>query len=156
MLKKASFRKITIATCALLIVGILYFFPTQNPTSYKTNYNYYSSNKKSDIFLIDENNYVAMTNIVTNNSDTLKKATEIIQTLTIGSKKSEYIPNGFKPIIPKNTTINNIELKDNLLKVDFSQEFLKVDEKKEEKMIEAITYSLTTIKDILKRNFPLF
>ena len=150
MLRKASLRKITIATCALLIVGILYFFPTKNTTHYKTTYNYSSSNKKSDIFLIDENNYVALTSIATNSTDTLKKAKEIIEALIIGSKKSEYIPNGFKPIIPKNTTINNIEFKDNLLKIDFSQDFLKIAENNEEKMIEAITYSLTTIKDIKK------
>lgn len=151
MLKKASFRKIAIATCALLIVLILYLFPTKDTNKYNSEIKYVDSLKnKTDIFLIDENNYVAMTNIPISSSNTLEKAKELLQALTIGSKKSEYIPNGFTAIIPKNTKINNIDLKDNLIKVDFSKELLNIKEEKEEKMIEAIVYSLTSLSEVKK------
>ena len=151
MLKRASLRKLTIATCALLILGILYIFPTKNDQRYETTKKYISvDEKKNNIFLIDENNYVAMTDIAINNNDTIKKAKEILETLVINSKKSEYIPNGFKAIIPKNTKINNIEFKDNLLKVDFSKEILNVTLDNEEKMLESIIYSLTSIKEVKK------
>ncbi len=149
MLKKASLRKIAIATCALLIVGILYLFPSKNQENYPTETNYIAKeDNKSSIFLIDENNYVAMTDIITTSTDTVKKATELIETLIIDSKKSEYIPNGFKAIIPKNTKINNIDFKDHLIKVDFSKDILNISEKNEEKMLESIVYSLTTIDDV--------
>ncbi len=151
MLKRASLRRLTIATCALLIVGILYLFPTKNDTRFQTTKKYISiSENKNNIFLIDENNYVAMTDIVVNNKTPSKKAKELLETLVIGSKKSEYIPNGFKAIIPKNTKINSTEFKDNLLKVDFSKELLNVSSANEEKMIEAIVYSLTSIDGVKK------
>ena len=148
MLKKASFRRITIATCALLIIGILYLFPTKDSSSYEITKNYNANANISNIFLLDENNYVAMTNVPTTNTDSLKLAQELIQTLTIDNNKSQYIPNGFKAIIPKNTKINSIDLKDGLLKIDFSKEFLNISRKNEEKLIESIVYSLTSIKDI--------
>ena len=151
MLRKAIVRKIAIATCALLIVAILYAFPTKEKEKYETEKNYIATqDNQSDIFLIDENNYVAMTKILTSSNNPVKKAQEILDTLIIGSQKSEYIPNGFKAIIPKGTKINNIEFKDNLIKVDFSKKILNVTEDDEEKMVESIVYSLTTIKEIKK------
>ena len=151
MLKKTSIRKITIATCALLILGILCIFPSKNNDQYQVEKKYISvQQNKSDIFLIDENNYVAMTSIPTSNQDAIKKAREIIETLIISSKKSEYIPNGFKAIIPKNTKILNIDLQNELIKVNFSKNILNVSIKNEEKMIEALVYSLTSIDGIKK------
>ena len=151
MLKRATLRKLTIATCALLILGILYLFPTKNDTRYQTEKKYISiTENKNNIFLIDENNYVAMTDIVINNKTPEKKARELLETLVIGSKKSEYIPNGFKAIIPKNTKINSLQLENNLLKVDFSKKLLDISLENEEKMIEAIVYSLTSIDGVKK------
>ena len=91
-----------------------------------------------------------MTNIPISSKGTINKAKKILQTLVIGSKQSEYIPNGFTAIIPKNTKINSIDFKNNLIKVDFSKELLNVDQNNEEKMIESIVYSLTSIKDVKK------
>lgn len=151
MLRKASLRKIAIATCALLIVLIIYTFPTKNDSRYKSETNYITNNKnKSDIFLIDQNNYVAMTNIPTSSKDTVSKAKEILQTLIIDSKQSEYIPNGFTAIIPKKTKILSLDYKEDLIKVNFSSDILNIEEEKEEKMIESIVYSLTSIKDVNK------
>ena len=48
-------------------------------------------------------------------------------------KKSNIIPNGFRSIIPPDTSILNIELKDKILTIDFSKEFLDVSEVEEEK-----------------------
>ena len=42
------------------------------------------------------------------------------------NKKENYIPEGFKAIIPKNTKILEISLDNELLKVNFSKEFLNV------------------------------
>lgn len=147
MLRKSSLRRIAIATCALLIIGIIYFFPTKETTTYQTTKNYSNSAQVSDIFLLDKNNYVSMTNIPTSSKDTIELAREIIETLTIGNKKGEYIPNGFKAIIPKNTKINNIDFQDNLLKVDFSKEFNNVNNDGE-KLIESVVYSLTSIDGV--------
>ena len=80
----------------------------------------------------------------------MDKAKDLLDSLTIGGKKSNIIPNGFRSIIPPDTSILNIELKDKILTIDFSKEFLDVSEVEEEKMIESIIYTLTSIKGIDK------
>jgi len=147
MLKRSAYRKIIIATLTLLIIGLLYFFPDEKNEEINQSLSYVDVST-SPIYLIDMNNYVARTNIIKNEEDPLKLAKEILESLIIDSEKSDYIPSGFEAIIPKNTKINNISLEDGLLKVDFSNNFLDVKNEDEEKMIEAIIYSLTEIKDI--------
>lgn len=41
-----------------------------------------------------------------------------------------------------------MDLKDGLLKIDFSKEILEINKELEEKMLEAIVYSLTSIKEV--------
>lgn len=147
MLKRSAYRKIIIATLTLLIIGLLYFFPDEKNEEINQSLSYVDVST-SPIYLIDKNNYVARTSIIKNEEDPLKLAKEILESLIIDSEKSNYIPSGFEAIIPKNTKINNISLEDGLLKVDFSNNFLDVKNEDEEKMIEAIIYSLTEIKDI--------
>ena len=53
-------------------------------------------------------------------------------------------------IIPQDTHLLNLDLKDGTLKLDFDKNFLKVEEKNEEKLIEALVYSLLELKDIKK------
>ena len=60
------------------------------------------------------------------------------------------IRDGFKGIIPEETKVNSIKLENGILTIDFSKELLNVEKGKEEKMIEAIVYSLLEIKEIKK------
>ena len=82
--------------------------------------------------------------------DNLSKSTDLIETLTIDGKKKEIMKNGFKALIPKGTKLLNLSLKENILTIDFSEEFNNVKEEYEEKMIEALTYTLTSIEGIDK------
>ena len=98
MLKNSSLRRITIASIALLIVGIIYLFPkSSEKIPQKINY---IDAVLSPIYLIDSNNYVARTEMIIDEDDELLKAKEILEALTIGSNKTDYIPDGFKQIIP--------------------------------------------------------
>ena len=63
-------------------------------------------------------------------------------------KKESNIPNGFRAPIPSGTEILSVDLKDGLLKIDFSKEILEINKELEEKMLEAIVYSLTSIKEV--------
>ncbi len=148
MLKKNALRRIMVSSIALFIVGILYFFPdNKTEESITPNVSYIEVNK-TPIYLINKDNYVVRTNIATTNKDPLNKAKELLNALTIDGDKTEYILKNFKPIIPKNTKVLDISLKDGLLKINFSKEFLNVKKDDEEKLIEAIIYTLTEIKDI--------
>lgn len=148
MIKKSSIRRICVATLTLFILLIIYFFPS-NDTVIKEHLSYITKDEMP-IFLVDNSDYVARTSIVKNSSETIEQIKEIIEALTKNTKKSSYIRDGFKPIIPDGTKILDLKLEENILTIDFSREFLNITESDEEKMIEAIIYSLTEIKDIKK------
>ena len=145
MLKKSSIRRIMIATLALFILIIIYLFPTSDEISESLSY---IDAEELPIFLIDKMEYVARTSIVKNKSTTDDIIKEIVTSLTIDGEKSAYIPDGFKAIIPKGTEVLDIELKEGLLKLNLSKEFLNVAKEDEEKMLEALIYSLTELNEI--------
>ena len=78
------------------------------------------------------------------NLDELKT---IIDGLTIGSSN---IPKGFSPVIPKDTRLLDYDLIGGLLKINFSKELLNVTGDNEERMIQSIIYSLTSLEDVEK------
>lgn len=150
MIKKLLKRRMTIIILTLIVAGIIYIFP-QNEAKYsfpiKTEY---TENNKNYVFLMDNKEYIAMANVLLNNKETIELAKEIISILTINSDKTDYIPNGFKQIIPEDTKIIDISINEKILKINFSKELLNINEKYEEKMIEAIVFSLTSIKGVDK------
>lgn len=148
MIKKSSIRRICVATLTLFILLIIYFFPS-NDTVIKEHLSYIAKDEMP-IFLVDNSDYVARTSIVKNSSETIEQIKEIIEALTKNTKKSSYIRDGFKPIIPEGTKILDLKLEENILTINFSKELLNVVHCDEQKMIEAIIYSLTEIKDIKK------
>ena len=148
MLKKSALRRIMVSSLALIIVSVLYFFPVENEyKSVPQNVSYVSMNE-TPIYLIGPDKYVIRTNIATDEEDPLSLAKEMIEALTIGSEKEEYIPEQFEQVLPKNTKVLDISLENGLLKIDFSKEFLDTTVDTEEKMIEALVYTLTDIKGI--------
>lgn len=148
MIKKSSIRRICVATLALFILLIIYFFPSSDVTI-KEHLSYIKKDEMP-IFLVDNSNYVARTSIVKSSETINEQIKEIIETLTINSKKSTYIRDGFKPIIPENTKIIDLKLDNEILTINFSKEFLTVNETNEELMLEALIYSLTELKEIKK------
>lgn len=148
MIKKSSIRRICVATLTLFILLIIYFFPS-NDTVIKEHLSYITKDEMP-IFLVDNSDYVARTSIVKNSSETIEQIKEIIEALTKNTKKSSYIRDGFKPIIPEGAKILDLKLEENILTINFSKELLNVVHCDEQKMIEAIIYSLTEIKDIKK------
>lgn len=148
MLKRSATRKLIIAGLSLFVLLIIYLFPDKN-TAIDEEIEYQEPLKTS-VYLVDKNNYLARTNIVINEKEMITKAKKILATLTINSDMKERIPTNFKPIIPENTKVEDISITEDLIKVVFSKELLNVSAKDEEKMIEAIVYSLTELENINK------
>lgn len=146
MLKRKVLKRLMILFCCLLIIGIIYIFPSTTDT--EKDVNFIKQSDEDIIYLIDNSSYVSRVNIILNHEDTLKRAKEIIEYLTINSKYNDYIREGFSPIIPENTKVLDISLQNNVLKINFSKEILNVSKLNEEKMIEALVYSLTEIDNI--------
>lgn len=148
MLKKSALRRILTATLALIIVSILYFFPNNKTFKSIVKTTNYIEVNTSPIYLIDKYNYLARTTIVSNNADEITQIKYLIEALTIDSNAKENLPKNFKAIIPKNTRVLSISLENNLLKINFSKEFLNIEKENEEKLIESIIYTLTENKNV--------
>lgn len=146
MLKNNALRRIIIATLALLIFFIIYLFPSSLDDSIN-NISYIDS-VKSPIYLVDKNNYVSRINILKKGENVLDNIKNVINSLTIDSTNSIYLPNGFSAVIPKNTKLKDITLSNKVLKLNFSQEFLNIDTDKQVQMLEALIFSLLEFDEV--------
>ena len=109
-----------------------------------------NDNLKTVIYLLDNHNYLARTTVAINSTEIERKAKDLLNILIEDSSGESKVPNGFKSIIPSNTEIKSLELVDDIIKVNFSKELLDVSEEYEEKVIEAIVYTLTSIEGVNK------
>ena len=152
MLKKMSIKKIMVSSTAIILLLVIYLIPDNKKDidlkNDKIEYTY--NNVESTIYLVDSNNYVARTSIATCKCSGVDLAKDLVNGLIIGGSKNNIIPNGFRSILPPDVSILNIELNNKILVIDFSKELLEVNEKDEEKMLEAIIYTLTSIDGIDK------
>ena len=147
MFKRICTKKITISIIILVLINILYFIPDkkeEDNVSKKISYVNYELNS-TDIYLFDKNNYLTRIKISTNNEkENLVK--EIFSILSCND--TSKIPNGFTCTINKDTKINSLDIKNNILKIDLSSNFLDIDKNLEEKSLESLIYSLTSIEEI--------
>ena len=153
MLKRISIRKITLASFTLLVLFLMYLLPNNTKdlvVPQTEQYTSLSMENLHEIYLLDSNNYVARTTIsyTNTNKSVESKAKELIESMIIDGKKQSLIPNGFKAILPVDTKILNVTFEDGILKIDFSKELLDINEEYEEKMIESLCYTLTSIDEV--------
>ena len=151
MLKKKMIRKIIIATGALFALFLIYLIPNENVNDLESKQELEYINldvKTNPIFLLNSNNYLGRCEIVINSNSPTNQIKELLQVLISGGEGENRIPNGFKSILPSDTKILSIDLNDGIVKINFSKELLDIDETLEEKMIEAIVYTVTTIDEV--------
>lgn len=143
------YKKILVASSLFVVLFMLYLIPTKKEVEFaETNLEYVYPNDLETVYLLDSNDYVARVLISASNDSIISKATSLIDALTIGGKKENVIPNGFRSIIPSGTKVIDIELEDGVLIINFSKDILDIDKKYEDKMIESLTYTLTSINGI--------
>ena len=142
-----------VATLTLFILVIIYLMPdsvtNKNLKIKNDDVEYVYSNNVDVIYLLDSYDYIARTKISFSESKDIKdKILEIIEGLTIDGNKSNIIPNGFRSIIPAGTKVIDLNIANKIITLNFSKEILDVNIEYEEKMIEAIIYSLTSLEEI--------
>ena len=98
---------------------------------------------KTKLYLLSNNNYLVETNVYINSDKLEDKINKIIEYLKINNNK---IPKGLKGYLTKDIKINNINLEDNNMKINFSKEFLNIKDK--ELVIEGLVYSLLNLDEI--------
>ena len=153
MLKKMSIRKIMVATLSLVALFLIYLMPDAASNDYiieTESVEYIYTNTLETLYFLDTNDYVARTSIKSNSKESIEIAKDVLSALIIDGKRSDIIPNGFRALIPSGTEILDINLIDKTLTVNLSNELLSINAYYEEKMIESIIYSLTSIEGIDK------
>lgn len=138
-------RKLLISFLTLFVLTLVYLFPTNYKYSEEVTI---KEPRYHSIYLLSKDILVE-TKIVSNNeTDLLSQIKDIITSLTIDSPKAKYIDDNYTPLIPKDTKILNLSLENNLLKINFSKEFLNLTSNTEEKAIESLIYSLTKLDEV--------
>lgn len=155
MLKKMSIKKIFISFSALFTLLLVYLVPTDNikeiePVHEEIEYKE-EGIARSVVYLLDSYSYLGLTEVVVNSNINIEaKCKDLIQVLIQGGEGEDKIPNGFRSILPSDTKINSLSFEDGLVKINFSKELLNISAELEERMIEAIVYTLTSIEEVKK------
>lgn len=147
MLKRRAINRIFISSVAIFIVITLASLNLiQNKKVYQiTDYN---NSYKEAIYTLNSDNYVSKGYIYVLKDNTLDKVRILLDTMIEKNNKNALLPSYFKPILPQNTKVLNVLLENKIIKINFSKEFLNASPEQIEKMIEAITYTLTELDDI--------
>lgn len=146
MLTKKFIKKISILVSSILVVEIIALYPKSNETSITK----VTTSNTGIVYLLDNNDYVSRLDIFFSSSNKEDRIKEIIDILTINNSKNYHIRNGFKPIIPENTKLLDIKIINDQVILNFSDDLLNITKEYEEKMIESIIYSMTSIDGINK------
>ena len=152
MLRKKMIRKIIITSSALFALLLIYLIPNQEEKlNINQNLEYVNLEVATNtIYLLDNYNYLGKTEVVVNSVTTEEKVKELVEVLISGGSGENKIPNGFKSILPSDTKILSVKYEDGLIKIDFSKELLNINKELEEKMIEAIIYTVTSVDEVDK------
>ena len=151
MLKKLGLRKLAVTTSALFIIGLIYLFPSNNEElKIEKNITYIEPDEIYEVYLVDQNDYVSMVTLPLDSTELIDILKEKIEYLIIDGKKQEEVPNGFKPIIPEGTEILDLKVEENTATINFNENIKNIRQEDEEKMIEAIVYTLTNESNINK------
>jgi len=154
MLKRKMIRKIIIATSALFALFLIYLIPKEEnevDLQIEQNLEYLDLQVNTNsIYLLDNYSYLGKTNVVVNSTSVEDKVKELVEVLISGGNGENKIPSGFKSILPSETKILSVKYENKLVKIDFSKDILDINKDLEEKMIEALIYTITSVEDVEK------
>lgn len=155
MLKTKAIKKIFTTTLTMFIILTIYTIPTtSNKNILRTNLELadITSIPTNNIYLLNNNNYLVKTEIFLEGKTKEEKIKKIIDYLIINNNK---LSNSLKGYLPENTKIQEINIKNDELYIDFSKEFLNYDKKIEKTIITGLTYSLLELKNINSLSFTV-
>lgn len=143
MIKKFTINKFVVTTLSLTLLIMFYFFPSNKDFNTEVIVN--EENKDEQIvYLLDKDNYVAKVITYFDSETIIKTIKNKIMVLINGDENL----NNFYSLIPKNTVLLSVEVKEENVYLNFSKAILEVNKYLEEEMVESIVYSLTEINGI--------
>ena len=140
MLRRKILKKIYFTTLIVFILFVISSFTiNKNISNIKVEY----QTNLTPVYLLNDDNYLLEVNVMV--PDNIMDSIPVV----INSLKDDNKHfSGLKGIIPNNVEIQNIDIKDNILIIDFNSALLNVNSDLEEKVIESLVYSLLSFKNI--------
>lgn len=138
-----------ITTITVFILLVVYLIPVKETTKeLETNLEieYVTGLGTNFIYLFNDNQYLVRARILLTSDKLLDQVAQLIENLT--GETSSQLPTGLYTVIPSEVKVVNIEEKDKIVTVDFSKEFLDIDKEIEEKVVEAIVYSIMDLGNV--------
>lgn len=151
MLKKKALNRIFITTISIFIIFIIYSLNLKesNTVIYENTYNI-TDNNKTDIYALNEENLLVKADVyIDNNLKIVDKVKEVLNIMIDKNNKNALLPSNLKPVLPRNTKINDVSYNNGIIKIDFSKELYDIKEEQSEKMIESIIYSISSFDNII-------
>lgn len=101
------------------------------------------------LFLIDKNGMVVPQSLEL--PATKEAAKQVIEYLVVDGPVSNILPNGFRAVIPQGTVVQGVNItEDGTAVVDFSKEFSDYKPEDEQKILQAVTWTLTQFENVEK------
>lgn len=149
VLKEKALKKILITSITLLILLVLYLVPSiEKNEILKTNLEleYISGVGTNSIYLLDENNYLVKSKILLTEKEKEDQIKTLINHLIISNTNT--FPDSLKGTIPEGTKLLSVSISNHIAILNFSKEFIKVDQTTEDRMFESIVYSVLDLKEL--------
>lgn len=103
------------------------------------------------LYLIDVNGMVVPQTLELPNIESNEVAKQVLEYLVKDGPVTTILPNGFQAVLPAGTEILGLTLQeDGTMIVDVSDEFKNYEPEEEEKILEAMTFSLTQFENVDK------
>ena len=107
-----------------------------------------ASKIQTELYLMDANGYIVPQTIPLPNTESVAK--QALEYLVTNGPVTEMLPNGFKAVLPTDTAVKSVDIKDGVATVDFSKEFKEYKAEDETKILESVTWTLTQFDKVDK------
>lgn len=101
---------------------------------------------KQELYLFDKNGFVVPQTFELPKVEGIAK--QALEYLVQNGPIQALLPNGFQAVLPPDTQILGVNLKDGTIIADFSQEFANYSPEDEQKVLQAITFTLTQFDNV--------
>lgn len=149
MLKRKALRKMLITTMTVFILLIVYLIPTkerEKELEANLEVEYITGLGTNSIYLLNDDHYLVKTKILLTSDKVEDQVSQMVEVLT-GNKNSK-IPNRLNTVLPDSVKLDKVSLKDGIVTIDFSKEFLNIPQELEGKVIEALVYSILDLDGV--------
>ncbi len=149
MLKRKALRKILITTFAIFTLFVVYLIsdtPALEELQIEPQVEYMASLGMDEVYLLGNNGYLVKTNTLLDASDIKGKIEILIDYLTI--QKNRKMPVGLSGVLPSATKVYGITVENDIVTLNLSKEVWEGDSSLHERMIESLTYSITSLDGI--------